>query len=204
MLRGLHRRFGALLLGVRLFGRSLFRSPFSFLDQLLDLLPTFAADFLVEVRPTGRFDPIAPLFANLLVESAPPFCLDCRAALAADGFVKLAAPLVSNGLPALPTGFDHRHAPFVVRLSHWLSWANRTHSIPFETGVRSASMRARPILRQQSRRLAARLAGPGHCSVDVSWRRSCPVWFEDYNEFALHKGLKMKSPREFRSAMSNP
>jgi len=25
-----------------------------------------------------------------------------------------------------------------------------------------------------------------------------PVWFEDYNEFAPHKGLKMKSPREFR------
>jgi transposase InsO family protein len=31
-----------------------------------------------------------------------------------------------------------------------------------------------------------------------------PVWFEDYNEFAPHQGLKMKSPREFRSAMSNP
>jgi putative transposase len=31
-----------------------------------------------------------------------------------------------------------------------------------------------------------------------------PVWFQDYNEFAPHKGLKMKSPREFRSAMSNP
>jgi transposase InsO family protein len=31
-----------------------------------------------------------------------------------------------------------------------------------------------------------------------------PSWFEDYNQFAPHKGLKMKSPREFRSAMSNP
>jgi putative transposase len=31
-----------------------------------------------------------------------------------------------------------------------------------------------------------------------------PVWFQDYNEFAPHKGLKMKSPREFRSAMSKP
>ncbi len=30
-----------------------------------------------------------------------------------------------------------------------------------------------------------------------------PAWFQDYNEFAPHKGLKMKSPREFRSAMSN-
>src|SRR5216684_2779526 len=188
MLRGLHRRFGALLLGVRLFGRSLFRSPFSFLDQLLDLLPTFAADFLVEVRPTGCFDPIAPLFANLHVESAPPFCrdrlaalvtnllvesapsfcLDRRAALAADGLVILAAALVSNGLPALPTGFDHRHAPLVVLLSHWLSLANHTHSIPFETGLRSASMQARPVLQQPSRWLAARFAGrpchsvPGH------------------------------------------
>jgi transposase InsO family protein len=31
-----------------------------------------------------------------------------------------------------------------------------------------------------------------------------PTWFEDYNENAPHKGLKMKSPREYRSAMSNP
>jgi putative transposase len=31
-----------------------------------------------------------------------------------------------------------------------------------------------------------------------------PVWFEDYNEFAPHKGLKMKSPREFRIASSHP
>lgn len=31
-----------------------------------------------------------------------------------------------------------------------------------------------------------------------------PDWFADYNEVAPHKGLKMKSPREFRSAMSNP
>lgn len=31
-----------------------------------------------------------------------------------------------------------------------------------------------------------------------------PGWFEDYNENAPHKGLKMKSPREFRGAMSNP
>jgi putative transposase len=27
-----------------------------------------------------------------------------------------------------------------------------------------------------------------------------PVWFEDYNEFAPHKGLRMKSPREHRRA----
>jgi hypothetical protein len=27
-----------------------------------------------------------------------------------------------------------------------------------------------------------------------------PGWFEDYNEFAPHKGLRMKSPSEFRSA----
>src|SRR5216684_3119279 len=85
MLRGLHRRFGALLLGVRLF-----RRPFSFLDQLLDRLPTFAADFLVKVRPTSRFDPIAPLFANLHVESAPPFCLDRLAALATNLLVESA------------------------------------------------------------------------------------------------------------------
>ena len=25
-----------------------------------------------------------------------------------------------------------------------------------------------------------------------------PEWFEDYNENAPHKGLKMKSPRQFR------
>lgn len=31
-----------------------------------------------------------------------------------------------------------------------------------------------------------------------------PIWFADYNEFAPHKGLKMKSPREFRIAMSHP
>jgi putative transposase len=31
-----------------------------------------------------------------------------------------------------------------------------------------------------------------------------PAWFEDYNENAPHKGLKMKSPREYRIAMSNP
>lgn len=31
-----------------------------------------------------------------------------------------------------------------------------------------------------------------------------PGWFEDYNQFAPHRGLRMKSPREFRSAKSNP
>jgi transposase InsO family protein len=28
--------------------------------------------------------------------------------------------------------------------------------------------------------------------------RQLPIWFEDYNENAPHKGLKMKSPREYR------
>lgn len=31
-----------------------------------------------------------------------------------------------------------------------------------------------------------------------------PAWFADYNEVAPHKGLKMKSPREFRIEMSHP
>lgn len=31
-----------------------------------------------------------------------------------------------------------------------------------------------------------------------------PGWFDDYNQFAPHRGLRMKSPREFRSAKSNP
>ena len=31
-----------------------------------------------------------------------------------------------------------------------------------------------------------------------------PEWFADYNEAAPHKGLKMKSPREFRMTISNP
>jgi transposase InsO family protein len=31
-----------------------------------------------------------------------------------------------------------------------------------------------------------------------------PAWFADYNEVAPHKGLKMKSPREFRMTKSNP
>ena len=30
-----------------------------------------------------------------------------------------------------------------------------------------------------------------------------PAWFADYNEFHPHKGLKMKSPVEFRMTMSN-
>jgi putative transposase len=25
-----------------------------------------------------------------------------------------------------------------------------------------------------------------------------PAWFEDYNEWAPHKGLRMRSPRQFR------
>jgi transposase InsO family protein len=28
-----------------------------------------------------------------------------------------------------------------------------------------------------------------------------PVWFEDYNEVAPHKGLKMRSPREYRKSL---
>lgn len=28
-----------------------------------------------------------------------------------------------------------------------------------------------------------------------------PGWFEDYNEFAPHKGLKMRSPREYRKSL---
>lgn len=29
-----------------------------------------------------------------------------------------------------------------------------------------------------------------------------PGWFEDYNEMAPHKGLRMMSPKEFRRARS--
>jgi transposase InsO family protein len=29
-----------------------------------------------------------------------------------------------------------------------------------------------------------------------------PLWFEDYNEYHPHKGLKMKSPREYRRALA--
>ena len=29
-----------------------------------------------------------------------------------------------------------------------------------------------------------------------------PVWFEDYNEYHPHKGLKMKSPREYRRSLA--
>ncbi len=29
-----------------------------------------------------------------------------------------------------------------------------------------------------------------------------PAWFEDYNENAPHKGLKMMSPREYRGTIS--
>ena len=29
-----------------------------------------------------------------------------------------------------------------------------------------------------------------------------PGWFEDYNEIAPHKGLKMKSPREYRKSLA--
>lgn len=32
--------------------------------------------------------------------------------------------------------------------------------------------------------------------------RQLPTWFEDYNENAPHKGLKMKSPREYRRTIS--
>ena len=30
-----------------------------------------------------------------------------------------------------------------------------------------------------------------------------PSWFEDYNNFAPHKGLKMMSPRAFRRASND-
>jgi transposase InsO family protein len=29
-----------------------------------------------------------------------------------------------------------------------------------------------------------------------------PVWFEDYNEVHPHKGLKMRSPREYRKSLT--
>lgn len=32
--------------------------------------------------------------------------------------------------------------------------------------------------------------------------KNLPAWFEDYNNFAPHKGLKMMAPREFRLAIS--
>lgn len=32
---------------------------------------------------------------------------------------------------------------------------------------------------------------------------SLQSWFDDYNENAPHQGLKMRSPREFRSVNSN-
>lgn len=35
------------------------------------------------------------------------------------------------------------------------------------------------------------------CSDAVSVMKALPVWFEDYNELAPHKGLRMLSPREF-------
>jgi transposase InsO family protein len=28
-----------------------------------------------------------------------------------------------------------------------------------------------------------------------------PSWFEDYNEYHPHKGLKMRSPREYRRSL---
>ncbi|RYZ17291.1 MAG: hypothetical protein EOO70_02350 [Myxococcaceae bacterium] len=31
-----------------------------------------------------------------------------------------------------------------------------------------------------------------------------PAWFDDYNRGHPHRGLKMKSPREFRTANSQP
>lgn len=35
-----------------------------------------------------------------------------------------------------------------------------------------------------------------------SLMKNLPAWFEDYNNFAPHKGLKMMAPREFRLAIS--
>jgi transposase InsO family protein len=29
-----------------------------------------------------------------------------------------------------------------------------------------------------------------------------PLWFEDYNEYHPHKGLKMMSPREYRRSLA--
>ena len=55
-----------------------------------------------------------------------------------------------------------------------------------------------------SLKLATRWHGPnrGYYIGDLSSARAVvaqlPKWFEDYNETAPHKGLKMLSPRQFR------
>lgn len=41
-----------------------------------------------------------------------------------------------------------------------------------------------------------------HLDDAASVIKQLPAWFEDYNENAPHKGLKMKSPREFRRIFS--
>src|SRR5262244_3251928 len=122
VVRGLPGRLVLLLLGLGLLRRPC--RALAFLDQPLDLLPTLAADLLVEVRSAGGFDAVAALFpdlfvelgsplrldrlaafaADFLVEGTPAFGLDGRTPFASDGLVELAASLVPNGFSPFPTG----------------------------------------------------------------------------------------------------
>src|SRR5215831_8379488 len=147
VVRGIPRRLVLLLLGLGLLRRPC--RALTFLDQPLDLLPALAADLLVEVRSAGGFDPVAALFPDLLVELGPPLRLDRLAPFASDFLVEVTAALVADGLSPLPTGLGHRHASFVVLLSHWLSSSNDVP--PACNWVRSAWMQARPESSSQSR-----------------------------------------------------
>src|SRR5512138_3462476 len=106
-------------------GPGLLGSLLPLLDQLADLVPTLAADLLVEGRAALGLDGLAALLADLLVEARPALGLDGVAALLADLLVELAAALGLHGLSALladllvelaAAGLADAHAALPARL----------------------------------------------------------------------------------------
>src|SRR6185436_7418160 len=125
---GAGRRCGCCCRRRRPGSRGFTSGALAFLDELLDLLPTLAADLLVEVGTPLRLDPLATLAADLLVERPSTLRFHGRAALAADGLVELAAALVAHGLAALSTRLGHRHASLVVLVRHCFCVSLRGHT----------------------------------------------------------------------------
>src|SRR5512138_1905370 len=102
-------------------GPGLLGSLLPLLDQLADLVPTLAADLLVERRAALGLDGLAALLADLLVEARAALGLDGVAALLADLLVELAAAGLADADAPLATGLRDRHralAAALLLLSH--------------------------------------------------------------------------------------
>lgn len=99
-----------------------------------------------------------------------------------------------------------------IHTSHWIEWltdngscfiAKETLAFARDIGIINCFT---PVRSPQSNGMAEAFvktikrdyAAISRLTDARSVMRQLPLWFEDYNEYAPHKGLKMLSPREFR------